>query len=262
MKRNFLCSILLPFGLAAIGVACFTGCLDQNRRGDASRISETELKQLEGEVDDVVTAYFKEKYDVQTAVTYQVIAGGVFLGPDPSAEPYYLVMATIPDSGADQAYYVNVYGRKVDGVDALYVKSEAYYGQVIGERMEKWLDAYVRRTDLETYDVSFFSSATNQFPGECDADASAEEILQSMSSIEDTKERPAFTLYVNIPQSEYQKHSDIANEFSELKKHVSEIGGRMHVSLNVYADQDYVRMRNHEDSDFAQLEEVEIADQY
>lgn len=89
MKRTFLCNILLTSALIAICMASFTGCFHENIRKDTSHISETELKQLEGNAEDVVKAYFREKYDVQAAVTHQAIAGGVFLGPDSSAEQYY-----------------------------------------------------------------------------------------------------------------------------------------------------------------------------
>ena len=95
MKRTFLCNILLTSALIAICMASFTGCFHENIRKDTSHISETELKQLEGNAEDVVKAYFREKYDVQAAVTHQAIAGGVFLGPDSSAEQYYNLMSAL-----------------------------------------------------------------------------------------------------------------------------------------------------------------------
>ena len=97
MKRTFLCNILLTSALIAICMASFTGCFHENIRKDTSHISETELKQLEGNAEDVVKAYFEEKYDVQAAVTHQAIAGGVFLGPDSSAEQYYNLTVSITD---------------------------------------------------------------------------------------------------------------------------------------------------------------------
>jgi hypothetical protein len=76
MKRNFLFHVLLLSGLIAISITGFTGCLKTHK--DASHVSETELEQLADDADAVVKAYFKEKYDVQAAVTDRSIAGGVF----------------------------------------------------------------------------------------------------------------------------------------------------------------------------------------
>lgn len=60
MKRNFLFSMLLAFGFITMSLTGFTGCLNTNGSRDAAHISETELEQLEGDVDAVVKAYFKE----------------------------------------------------------------------------------------------------------------------------------------------------------------------------------------------------------
>ena len=78
MKRNFLFHVWLLSGLIAISITGFTGCFYKNTK-DASHVSETELEQLADDADAVVKAYFKEKYDVQAAVTDRSIAGGVFL---------------------------------------------------------------------------------------------------------------------------------------------------------------------------------------
>ena len=94
MKRNFLFHVWLLSGLIAISITGFTGCFYENTK-DASHISETELEQLADDADAVVKAYFKEKYNVQAAVTDRSIAGGVFLGPDPSAEPYYILLLVL-----------------------------------------------------------------------------------------------------------------------------------------------------------------------
>ena len=94
MKRNFLFHVWLLSGLIAISITGFTGCFYENTK-DASHISETELEQLADDADAVVKAYFKEKYDVQAAVTDRSIAGGVFLGPDPSAEPIIIALSAL-----------------------------------------------------------------------------------------------------------------------------------------------------------------------
>lgn len=250
---------ILILGVALWGLFSFTGCSLFNK--NPQKFSYTQLEALEDTVEPLVSEYFNEKYGVKAVITYKGIAGGVFLGPDPSSVQYYLVTVNVADASIDNEYYVNVYGREVEGVDELYVKSEAYYGQVIKERIEEWLDGYVSRTNIYEHYSSFFSPTTNQFSGEYDADASAEEIIKSVSNIEDNKERPELTLYVNIPQSEYKKHFDIENEFLELKKHVNEINGKINVILNVYNDEDYLRMQNDEKSDFEQLEIIKIIDE-
>lgn len=251
-KILILCAVLW-------GLFSFTGCSLFNK--NPQKFSYMRLEALEDTVEPLVSGYFNKKYGVGAVVTYKGIAGGVFLGPDPSSVQYYLVTVNVSDGSIDNEYYVNVCGREVEGVDELYVKSEAYYGQVIKERMEEWLDGYVSRTNIYEHYSSFFSPATNLFSGEYDADASAEEIIKSVSSIEDNKERPELALYVTIPQGEYEKHLDIENEFLELKTYVNEINGKLNVSLNVYNDEDYLRMKNDEKSDFEQLEKIKIIDE-
>ena len=113
MKRNFLFHVLLLSGLIAISITGFTGCFYENTK-DASHVSETELEQLADDADAVVKAYFKEKYDVQAAVTDRSIAGGVFLGPDPSAEPYYNCTVSITDDEDYTVCNAEVYGKRAD----------------------------------------------------------------------------------------------------------------------------------------------------
>ena len=40
----------------------------------------------------------------------------------------------------------------MEGVDELYVKRESYYGQVIKERMEEWLD-WIYTKKVDKYDI-------------------------------------------------------------------------------------------------------------
>ena len=111
MKRNFLFHVWLLSGIIAISITGFTGCFYENTK-DASHVSETELEQLADDADAVVKAYFKEKYDVQAAVTDRSIAGGVFLGPDPSAEPYYNCTVSITDDEDYTVCNAEVYGKR------------------------------------------------------------------------------------------------------------------------------------------------------
>lgn len=247
-------------GVVFLGLFSFTSCSFFNTEKDPQKFYKSDLEELEDTLDTVVADYFQEKYGVAATIKSKTIAGGVFLGPDPNAQQYYLVTVNISDGGINDEYYVDVYGREVEGVDELYVKSEAYYGKIIKERMEEWLDGYVSSTNIYEHYSSFFSSIANQFSSEYDTDASAEEIIKSVSSIEDNIERPDLTLYVIIPQSEYKKHSDFENEFLELKNYVNEINGKVNVSLTVYNDEDYLRKKNDEKFDFEQLEKIKIID--
>lgn len=245
-------------GVIILVLFSFTSCSFFNTEKDPQKFYKSDLEELEDTLDTVVADYFQEKYGVAATIKSKTIAGGVFLGPDPNAQQYYLVTVNISDGGIDNEYYVNVYGREVEGVDELYVKSEAYYGKIIKERMEEWLDGYVSEINFDEYYIKFYFGIVNQFPSEYDAAATADEIIKSVSSIEDNIERPSLKLYVVIPKSEYENHSDIENEFLELKTYVNEINGKVNVSLTVYNDEDYLRKKNDEKSDFEQLEKIKV----
>jgi len=251
---------IIMMALMVFGIFSMTGCSFFNTENDSQGFSKTRLEKLEDTVDTVVEDYFDEKYGVEAVVTYKGIAGGVFLGPDPSSVQYYLVTVNIANGDIVEKYYVEVHGRETEGIDELYVKSESYYGQVIKERMEEWLDEYVNNINIVEYYSSFFSAATNLFSSEYDVDASAEEIIKLVSSIGDIKERPDLTLYVIIPQSEYEKLADIENEFLELNTHINEINGKVNVSLAVYSDEDYLKEKNGDVSNFENLEKIVIID--
>ena len=245
-------------GVMVLGIFSFTGCSFFKSTNESQGFSPIRLEKLEDTVDTVVEDYFMEKYGVEATVTHKGVAGHVFLGPDPSSVQYYHVIVNISDDDIESEYYVEVHGRETEGIDELYVKSDAYYGQLIKERMEEWLSGYVDATNIEKYYVSFFSSKVDCFLSEYEVTATAEEIILSVSSIEDIKERPDLTLYVCIPQSEYEKNHNIENEFSGLKNHVNEINGKITVSLNVYSDDDYLRKTNNEQSKFDILKQIKI----
>ncbi len=254
--------ILFVFIAAAV---CWILLSDNNSAEDNSQgFSRTRLEKLEDTVDTVVGDYFNEKYGVEATVTYKGVAGGVFLGPDPSSVQYYHVAVNIADGDIENKYFVDLHGREKDGIDELYVKSDAYYGLVIKEKMEKWLDDYVNDTNIDEYCILYNSAETNQFPSEYEVNATAEEIINSVSIIEHNIDRPSLIFCVLIPQSEYAKHINIEDEFMKLKTHVSNINAKIKVNLIVYSDEDYLKRKNEDKSDvysdFEQLEHIKIID--
>lgn len=180
MKRTFLCNILLTSALIAICMASFTGCFHENIRKDTSHISETELKQLEGNAEDVVKAYFEEKYDVQAAVTHQAIAGGVFLGPDSSAEQYYNLTVSITDGEYYTECSAEVYGKRVNKEIELYVKNESYYGKLMKDKMIQWIDPYILQAGLDDYIIEY-SCTEVCFPSEYATDLTADTFISLTS---------------------------------------------------------------------------------
>ena len=156
MKRNFLFHVLLLSGLIAISITGFTGCFYENKK-DASHVSETELEQLADDADAVVKAYFKEKYDVQAAVTDRSIAGGVFLGPDPSAEPYYNCTVSITDDEDYTVCNAEVYGKRADKEIELYVKNESYYGKFMKDKMIQWIEPYILQAGFQDHIIAMLS---------------------------------------------------------------------------------------------------------
>ncbi len=241
-----------------LGMFSFTGCSLFNNNQNPEKFSYTRLEALEDTIEPLVSDYFNEKYGVEAVITYKGIAGGVFLGPDPSSVQYYLVTVNITNGDVDEEYYVEVHGREVEGVDELYVKSEAYYGQVIKERMEEWLDGYVNDTNIDEYCILYHSSTSNQFSAEYDASASAEEIIKSVSSIEDNKERPSLPLYVLIPESEYEKHSNIENEFGAIRNYLVELKSKIKISVYICSNEEYEKQKAGDDSRVQPVFEFEI----
>ncbi|ADU23025.1 hypothetical protein [Ruminococcus albus] len=236
--RKHLSKIIMAAGI--IGLFSLTSCsLFKNNNDGQVQLSRDALEKLEDQVDPLVEKYFNDKYGVKAVVTHKGISGGVFLGT--SKGLYYNITVNIGEDGNEEKYYVNVYPKNYN---ELYVKSEAYYGKVIKEKMEKWIDGYVNDTNIDEYYTKFFSSSSNLFSSEYDVNASAEEIIKSVSSIEDNSERPSLIMHVCIPQREYEKNSNIENEFSELKSHIEEINGKIKLTLNIYADDDYLDSMN------------------
>lgn len=248
-------SIILIVGI----LLSLTGCsFFGKNQNDPQGFSPIRLEKLEDTVDTVVKGYFYDKYGVEADVTYKSIAGGVFLGPDPSSVQYYLVIVNITEEGVENEYYVEVHGREVNGQDELYVKKEAYYGKVIKERMEEWLDSYMCNTDIHEYYVLYNSTISNQFPSEFAINATAEEILDDVSSIEDNKDRPSLPLYLLIPESEYKEHDSIDNEFSEVRNYLIEHNSKAKIIVLVCENDEYERQKNGDDTRIDPIAEYEI----
>lgn len=245
-------------GVMVLGLFSFTGCSIFKSTNESQGFSQIRLEKLEDTVDTVVEDYFKEKYGVEATVTYKNVAGGVFLGPDPSSVQYYLVTVNITDGDIENEYYVEVHGRETEGVDELYVKSEAYYGQVIKEKMEEWLDGYVNDTKISEYYILYKFTTSNQFPGEYEVTATAEEIIKSVSSIEDNKERPSLPLYVFIPKSEYEKHSNIEDEFNVVRNNLVELNSEIKIIVYICSDEEYEKNKTEDDYRICPILKFEI----
>lgn len=245
MKKKKLLKILLTSGFIAISITNFTGCFYKNTNKDASHISETELKQLEGNVDDVVKAYFKEKYDVQAAVIYQTIAGGVFLGPDPSAEQYYNLTVSIIDGEYYTECNAKVYGKRVNKKIELYVKNESYYGKLMKDKMIQWIDPYILQAGLDDYIIEY-SCTEVCFPSEYATDLTADTFISLTSK--NRKLSACFNLLIS--KSEYMQHENLSEEFNDLKSHLKQIDGEITLHLYVYEDKDYTQIKNGNTSHF------------
>lgn len=245
MKRTFLCNILLTSALIAICMASFTGCFHENIRKDTSHISETELQQLEGNAEDVVKAYFREKYDVQAAVTHQAIAGGVFLGPDSSAEQYYNLTVNITDGEYYTECSAEVYGKRVNKEIELYVKNESYYGKLMKDKMIQWIDPYILQAGLDDYIIEY-SCTEVCFPSEYATDLTADTFISLTSK--NRKLSACFNLLIS--KSEYMQHENLSEEFNDLKSHLKQIDGEITLHLYVYEDKDYTQIKNGNTSHF------------
>lgn len=255
MKKKKLLKILLTSGFIAISITNFTGCFYKNTNKDASHISETELKQLEGNVDDVVKAYFKEKYDVQAAVIYQTIAGGVFLGPDPSAEQYYNLTVSIIDGEYYTECNAKVYGKRVNKKIELYVKNESYYGKLMNDKMIQWIDPYISKNDLNDYIIEY-NCTEICFPSEYSTDLTADTFISLTSK--DRKLSACFNL--TIPESEYVQHENLSKEFYDLKSHLEQIDGKIILYMYVYSDKDYNQIKNGSNFNFNSIISSKIFD--
>ncbi|MBQ3565976.1 MAG: hypothetical protein IJA12_02240 [Oscillospiraceae bacterium] len=258
LRKNFSIISIIMTGVILFGTFSFTGCSFLNFGNNPNKFSITQLENLEDTVDTVVKDYFNDKYGVEAVVTYKSIAGGVFLGPDPSSVQYYLVAVNIADGNIENKYYVDVHGRETDGIDELYVKRESYYGQVIKERMEEWLDRYMNNTYIDEYYILYKSVVTNYFPSEYEVNASVEEIIQSVSSIEDNKERPYLPLFIFIPESEYEKHNNMESEFDAIRNSLAKLNSGIKIIAYVCSDEEYERNKIDDDYRISPILEFEI----
>ncbi len=252
MKRNFLFHVWLLSGLIAISITGFTGCFYENTK-DASHVSETELEQLADDADAVVKAYFKEKYDVQAAVTDRSIAGGVFLGPDPSAEPYYNCTVSITDDEDYTVCNAEVYGKRADKEIELYVKNESYYGKFMKDKMIQWIEPYILQAGFQDHIIEY-SCTELCFPSEYSADLTADTFVSFAS-----KDRSlAACFQLMISESEYMQHEDLSREFDGLKDHLEQIDGEITLRMYVYDDEDYKQIKNGSDAHFHSILSSEI----
>lgn len=163
-------------GAIALGIFSFTGCSLFKNDSDSQYFSRTRLEKLEDTVDTVVEDYFNEKYGVEAVVTYKGIAGGIFLGYNPSSVQYYNVTVMITDNDIESKYYVEVHGRVTDGADELYVKSESYFRKLMENKMIQWIDSYILQTGLKDYMIEY-SGMHTCFPSEYSTGLTAEEFI-------------------------------------------------------------------------------------
>lgn len=244
-------------GVMVLGLFSFTGCSFFKSKNEPQGFSPIRLERLEDTVDTVVEDYFKEKYGVEATVTYKNVAGGVFLGPDPSSVQYYLVTVNIADGDIENKYYVEVHGRETEGIDELYVKRESYYGQVIKERMEEWLDGYVKQTVFSDYLIEF-TGATQCFPAECKLNLTAEDIISFVSNNENATVASSIYFILTVPKSEFEKSDNIYNEFKTLTAYLEENNCNITVQLYIYDDNDYKQIKNGATSHFELIESIEL----
>ena len=252
MKRNFLFHVLLLSGIIAISLTGFTGCFYENKK-DTSHVSETELEQLADDADAVVKAYFKEKYDVQAAVTNRSIAGGVFLGPDTSAEPYYNFTVSIADDEDYTECNAEVYGKRANKEVELYVKNESYYGKFMKDKMIQWIEPYILQAGLQDHIIEY-SCTEICFPSEYSTDLTADTFVSCTSK----DRRLAACFHLMISESEYMQHEDLSKEFDSLKDHLKQIDGEITLHMYVYDDEDYKQIENGSDAHFHSILSSEI----
>lgn len=248
---------ILILGMMLLSLFIFTGCSFFKSKNESQGFSPIRLEKLEDTVDTVVEDYFMEKYGVEATVTYKNVAGNVFLGPDPSSVQYYNVTVNIADGDIDNKYYVEVHGRETEGIDELYVKRESYYGQVIKERMEEWLDGYVKQTVFSDYLIKF-TGATQRFPAECKLNLTAEDIISFVSNDENATVASSIYFILTVPKSEFEKSDNIYNELKTLTAYLEENNCNITVQLYIYDDNDYKQIKNGATSHFELIESIEL----
>lgn len=238
-----------------VSLCSFSGCTGKEQ----SKVTRTELEQLEDTLDTVVYTYFTEKYGMKTMIKHQSIAGNVFLGPDASSEQYYNLTLLVTDGNASVECNAAVYGRRTEAGAELYVKKESYYAQTIKEAMEAWLEKWMEETDITVYHAAF-TSTKELFPYTFEVGASVDEIVQAISSIEENVERPDLYWIVSIPESEYENHADIESMFADLRAFNSENNGILTVNLSVYQDEDYQKIISDEECSSFPIAQIKVSE--
>ena len=76
--------------------------------------------------------------------------------------------------------------------------------------------------------------------------------------IEDNKERPSLPLYVLIPESEYEKHSNIENEFGAIRNYLVELKSKIKISVYICSNEEYEKQKAGDDSRVQPVFEFEI----
>lgn len=137
------------------------------------------------------------------------------------------------------------------------MKSESYYGQIIKERMEKWLNVYVMQTVFTDYLIDF-TGATQRFPAECKTDLTAEEIINITSNSENVTVASSIYFILIVPKSEYEKSKDIFNELEKLTSYLEENDYTITVQLHVYDDDDYKHIKTASNSRFELIDSIEL----
>lgn len=243
MNKAFIFTFIVIIGT---GLIFLSGCNIRNSDSNKPYMSREMLDEKADELPKLVQDYFEEKYgeNIKTAITYQGVAGGTFLGSTEKDELYHLIKLNVYDENLVCNCYVNVHGRIIDDSFELYVKSESYYGYAIKERMEEWLNLQIAKTNISNYTVNFLTVSTNFYPSEYEYEKSSEEIIRSVSNIEDATLRPTLKFNITVPKSEYDKHTNIENEFTEIKSTIEKLNGKLEIWLTVYTDEDYEKYKN------------------
>ena len=246
-------SLLILCGIF-VGLFNFTGCSYKNINNDSSKISQIELEE---NLNNTVQTYFEEKYGVRAVITRQAIAGGVFLGPDPSAEQYYNLSINIIDDEYYTECRAEVYERQVNNKSELYVKNESYYGKYMDNKMLSWIDSYILKTGLKDYIIEY-SGKNICFPCEYSTDLTAEKFIELISANENINIRRSAYFILTLPDSEYEKHMNLSEELYELKSDLGKFNGGITMYLIVYNDMDFNQIKNGNKSHFDSIVSTEI----
>ena len=260
---------ILILGVMLLSLFNFTGCYDRNTNKNSSHITQTELEELEENLNDTVQNYFNENQDyyfcveafnengVQTVITHQSIAGGVFLGPDPSAEHYYNLTINIVDGEYNVECSAEVYGRRANKESELYVKNESYYGKLMENKMIQWIDSYVLQTGLKDYMIEYSGTHTC-FPSEYSTDLTAEEFITLISESENMSIKSSAYFILTIPASEHEHHENLSDELNELKSHLKQINGGITLYLYVYDNVDFNQIKSGDTTHFDSIVSSQI----